>query len=359
MGGQSVLSRRSRAVLAKALRERGLKLCPGCGRELPFAEFGSTRKRPYGRRWRCRACYNAYEVARRDRLKANDPDAVRARDRLANRKAKERQARWARENAKRIRTRELVRRRARGVQPKKLVFTQIPPGWDRTVYGCGPDQNNCRASTDPLCTVCRRRVAKWLRGGRPTPRIIADRDGPGGTERWCSGHNTWHPVEAFDWKSSARTRRHRECKIWRNRKTADYMRRRFQDAQYRSDLNRKRRARNKRTGAQAASVERRRLRMLGVPGTTTVGEKRKITRAYGGLCAVVDCDRPGHTWEHIIPISRLELDPTGWPWNVLPLCKSHNSAKRDRTPEEWLAKRGVALDLSRHPFLQLKIAFPA
>jgi len=59
---------------------------------------------------------------------------------------------------------------------------------------------------------------------------------------------------------------------------------------------------------------------------------------YVGLASVkgecVYCGRPGTTYDHVIPRFR-----PGWdtPDNVVPCCRSCNTSKSNRSPEEWWA----------------------
>jgi len=62
----------------------------------------------------------------------------------------------------------------------------------------------------------------------------------------------------------------------------------------------------------------------------------------GGLCAY-GCGQIATTLDHVIPVKSGGLSVPG---NVVPACKSCNSAKRDRDPWPWIDRLTFeALDL--------------
>jgi 5-methylcytosine-specific restriction endonuclease McrA len=76
---------------------------------------------------------------------------------------------------------------------------------------------------------------------------------------------------------------------------------------------------------------RRKSQKAGLLATLTVDEWEEILDEYSHLCAY--CGVQGEmTQDHVIPLSR------GGDYtkdNIVPACKSCNSSKRDRTPNEW------------------------
>jgi len=59
--------------------------------------------------------------------------------------------------------------------------------------------------------------------------------------------------------------------------------------------------------------------------------RRNVFRRDNGLCQYCGCRVPDLTLDHVVPRSR--EGPTSWD-NVVACCRSCNSRKRDRTPEE-------------------------
>lgn len=83
----------------------------------------------------------------------------------------------------------------------------------------------------------------------------------------------------------------------------------------------------------------RRARKRGVPGSHTARETTALLEAQGFTCASSDCNAdlrevPKHL-DHIIPLSRPELNPTNSIENLQWLCSHCNSSKGNKTMEEW------------------------
>lgn len=80
-----------------------------------------------------------------------------------------------------------------------------------------------------------------------------------------------------------------------------------------------------------ARAKHRRAMTQGAPiSDLTSAEWTAILAAYEGCCAY--CDAPGTTQDHVLPLSRGGNHTAA---NIVPACRSCNSRKRTRTPEEW------------------------
>jgi 5-methylcytosine-specific restriction endonuclease McrA len=75
----------------------------------------------------------------------------------------------------------------------------------------------------------------------------------------------------------------------------------------------------------------RRAKLAGALSTLTPVQWEAILELYGNSCAY--CGKPGKmTVDHVVPVSR---GGGTTPDNVVPACKSCNSSKGARTPQEW------------------------
>lgn len=79
-------------------------------------------------------------------------------------------------------------------------------------------------------------------------------------------------------------------------------------------------------------AHKRRVRE-GVGTGLTSAEWTQIQARFGGLCAYCK-NAPGLTMDHVIPLSKGGAHAAS---NVVPACKTCNSKKHARTPEEWAA----------------------
>jgi len=87
-------------------------------------------------------------------------------------------------------------------------------------------------------------------------------------------------------------------------------------------------------------TQRRRSRVLGLPGTLTSADVARMYLAQGGRCFY--CGSPAKlTVDHKIPVSRPELLPTNGPENVVLACGPCNASKKDLTTDEFLARRAT------------------
>jgi len=84
---------------------------------------------------------------------------------------------------------------------------------------------------------------------------------------------------------------------------------------------------------ERAAKQRRRAREAGAPGTFTAEEFAALCEAHDHRCAYCGCEAK-LTADHAIPLSR---GGSNFIENIVPACLSCNSAKRDRTAEEFLA----------------------
>ncbi len=81
-------------------------------------------------------------------------------------------------------------------------------------------------------------------------------------------------------------------------------------------------------------------RKLGAPGRgMTAGDWAQTQEAFCGLCAYCLCPCANPEQDHVIALA---LGGAHDPENIVPACKSCNSAKRDRTLLQWIALGGAA-----------------
>lgn len=89
----------------------------------------------------------------------------------------------------------------------------------------------------------------------------------------------------------------------------------------------------------------KRIRRFGADGSHTEEEWVDLVRYFGNSC--VYCGAGGKmTRDHVIPLSRKELNPTDYIQNILPACGPCNARKKDKTDWEyrlWMFKRGPVL----------------
>lgn len=86
---------------------------------------------------------------------------------------------------------------------------------------------------------------------------------------------------------------------------------------------------------------KRNARKAELPNTFTWEDWQKCLDHFGGRCAVCNCPPDlFHALEmdHWIPLSSKEC-PGTTPENMIPLCISCNSGKRDRKAEEWIVEK--------------------
>jgi len=163
----------------------------------------------------------------------------------------------------------------------------------RDAFGRDKSRGDGRASA---CIECRDQVSD----GRPTNRERRVRASVG--ESWCCDCARWFPTNAI---------RNGRCKVHRN---ADERRRYANDAAFRHY--RKNQVSKRRRGVDAVPLEAREV----------------LLDYFDGECAY--CGNPAESWDHIVPVSK---GGTTTPWNIVPACRSCNSRKRDRDPDDWLA----------------------
>jgi len=93
-----------------------------------------------------------------------------------------------------------------------------------------------------------------------------------------------------------------------------------------------RRSREANPARVIANLARRRALRAAAEGDFTADEFRVLCSEYGDRCAYCQEESP-LTADHAVPLSR---GGSNWISNILPACKSCNSRKRTRTPEEFL-----------------------
>ena len=89
--------------------------------------------------------------------------------------------------------------------------------------------------------------------------------------------------------------------------------------------------------AYRAQVHLRRARKVGAEGSYGPEDVQRMLHAQNGVCN--GCSAAiwkNYTIDHMTPLSR---GGSNWPANLQLLCKRCNSAKNNRTMEEWLAVR--------------------
>lgn len=82
---------------------------------------------------------------------------------------------------------------------------------------------------------------------------------------------------------------------------------------------------------------RRRARRAGAEGHHTKEQVDALRKLQNGECAICGQEKK-LTKDHIIPLSKGGSD---WINNIQLVCQSCNSSKRDKTPEEFAASRGM------------------
>ena len=75
-------------------------------------------------------------------------------------------------------------------------------------------------------------------------------------------------------------------------------------------------------------------------GILTAEEWGEILATYGQRCAYCGKEDRNLTVDHVLPVSRGGSHEAG---NIVPACNKCNSAKNNRTPEEWVAIGGFPL----------------
>lgn len=81
---------------------------------------------------------------------------------------------------------------------------------------------------------------------------------------------------------------------------------------------------------RAARKARSYARRRGVPPMPAIAAEM-ISELFDGECAY--CNSPHDTWDHVVPVSKGGLTVPG---NIVPACRSCNSAKHDHDIEVWL-----------------------
>lgn len=81
----------------------------------------------------------------------------------------------------------------------------------------------------------------------------------------------------------------------------------------------------------------RRAKVKGLAGYHTSSDLEDIFIEQLGKCVYCGCSlHKSYSIDHIIPVSRLELNPTNFSYNLQLLCGSCNSSKNTKTHEEYL-----------------------
>lgn len=88
---------------------------------------------------------------------------------------------------------------------------------------------------------------------------------------------------------------------------------------------------------------RRKARKNNVPGQFTKDEIEQIFQSQDGICVYCDLNpncgldlADGFHIDHIIPLSRQELNPTNWTDNIQLLCAHCNTSKHSKTHDEYI-----------------------
>jgi hypothetical protein len=142
---------------------------------------------------------------------------------------------------------------------------------------------------------------------RPGPTIRERREQRASGFEWCRGCKKWLP--STDVRSGV-------CQPCANQEAA---------ARYASDPSYRSRRRE-----HAHSRKR---------GTDPISEETKafLMAKYHGRCAY--CDAPATTFDHLVPVS---LGGDARIGNIVPACRSHNSAKKDSDVFDWIEQAGLA-----------------
>lgn len=88
-------------------------------------------------------------------------------------------------------------------------------------------------------------------------------------------------------------------------------------------------------------VHRRNMKKRSLPFDCTKENLKEIFLMFDNRCAYCGSEGP-LTIEHVIPVSREDIDNPGTVrGNLMPLCKSCNCSKKDRTMDEYFAEEGM------------------
>jgi len=82
-------------------------------------------------------------------------------------------------------------------------------------------------------------------------------------------------------------------------------------------------------------VRQYRVKRAGAAGTCSDEQLQARIALYGGLCWVPGCGKAYEAIDHVMPLSK---GGSNWPSNLRPICKRHNSQKKDRAPAEFLGR---------------------
>lgn len=89
----------------------------------------------------------------------------------------------------------------------------------------------------------------------------------------------------------------------------------------------------------AVANAKRRARLREIPGSYTYEELMEQYARQKGLCFYCRSELNGKfDADHVVPISRPELNPTNTIDNIVCACEKCNAQKKDKTPEEWVER---------------------
>lgn len=163
---------------------------------------------------------------------------------------------------------------------------------------CKRGHNGVRYMNGGACVECMRKQNAAYRAGHAETHRQAVKD-------WKAAHREEHLAALQLWRSKhgAETRQH--SKNWRKRNPE----------------------------ANRAKARRYAERKAGADGACSDIQLQARIDLYGGLCWVPGCGKVYEAIDHVIPLAK---GGSAWPANLRPICKRHNSSKKDRAPREFV-----------------------
>ena len=164
---------------------------------------------------------------------------------------------------------------------------------------------------------------------------------PSGFVFFCS-HCVQVECESHRQKTSENTRRKKKAEYRLNREKYLYRAKMWAKANPAKVQKRNQDRDESRTPDQLRlKGQKRRALKIGLPNTLTEDEVRRCSDYFNGLCAA--CGSQSSLFnvielDHFVPLSS-PLCPGTVAGNMIPLCKSCNSGKRDREALEWATSR--------------------